>query len=119
MKAVNPRTGEVDYEFAESSLDAVAAVAQRLRDRQSDWEAQGVDLRSKVMLAMADAVEAKAADIAGALAVDTGRQAVARMEAFGFAGSLRRWAERGPELFAALPREAKPSATPGVEFVTS
>ncbi|MFN2098523.1 aldehyde dehydrogenase family protein [Altererythrobacter sp. MF3-039] len=118
MKAINPRTGETDYEFAESSLGEVAAAAQRLRDRQADWEKKGPEARAKVLVAMAEAVEARSADIADALAIDTGRQAVARMEAFGFAGSLRRWAARGPELFAGLPRDRRPSATPGVELET-
>ncbi|WFL76356.1 aldehyde dehydrogenase family protein [Altererythrobacter arenosus] len=119
MKAINPRTGETDYEFAESSRDEVAAAAARLRQRQTEWEARGPQTRAAALMRLADAVEVRQDAIAEKLSVDTGRIAVARMETLGFVGNLRRWATRGPQLFAELPQDASPSATPGVEIVPS
>ncbi len=113
MKAINPRTGEADYEFA---AEDVAPVAARLRDAQPAWEALGPEGRADVFLRLAERIETDGADIIDALAIDTGRRAVARIEVEGLARSLRKWAARGPELFAGLPRDAMPSATPGIEI---
>ncbi len=116
MSARNPRTGEADYEFAVSSRDDIAADAARLRAEQPAWEALGPEGRAKVLLRFADAVDAAAPQLAEALAIDTGRHAVAWIEVDGLSRSLRRWAERGPALIAGLDREAKPSASPGFEI---
>lgn len=118
MKVRNPRTGAEDYEFAASSREEIAAEAARLRAMQRDWEALGPDGRAAVLLRFADAIVAAAPQIAAALTVDTGRGAVSWIEVQGAAGNVRRWAARGPELFAGLDREPKPSATPGVEIAT-
>ena len=117
MKARNPRTGEEDYEFAESSREAVAAEARRLRAAQPAWEALGPAGRAAVLLRFADAIEAAAPQIAAALAIDTGRGTVSWIEVQGCVGNIRRWATRGPDLIARLERGPKPSATPGIEIV--
>ncbi len=116
MSARNPRTGELDYEFVVSSRADIAAEAARLRAAQPAWEALGPEDRAQVLLRFADAVEAAAPQLAEALAIDTGRHAIAAIEVDGLARSLRRWAERGPALIAGLDREAKPSASPGFEI---
>lgn len=118
MKARNPRTGEEDYEFAVTSREELAAEAASLRERQTAWEAMGPEGRAAVLIRFADAIEAAAPAIAGALAVDTGRGAVSWIEVQGCVGNIRRWAARGPELFAGLDRGPGPSATPGIEIVT-
>lgn len=118
MKARNPRTGEEDYEFAESAREDVATEAARLRAAQPLWEGLGPGGRASVLNQFADRIEAAATEIADALSIDTGRKAVSRIEVEGLARNLRRWAERGPELFAALDRGPKQSATPGIEIVT-
>ena len=117
MKVVNPRTGKVDYQFEPSSAADVAAEAVRLRTLQPEWEARGPHGRAKVLQRLADAVEAHADAIVDALSVDTGRNAVARIEVEGLARTCRKWALRGPELFASLPSQATASATPGIEIV--
>ncbi|MEE4154772.1 MAG: aldehyde dehydrogenase family protein, partial [Erythrobacter sp.] len=71
-----------------------------------------------VLIRFADAIEAHAPAIAGALGIDTGRSAIAWIEVQGAAGNIRRWAARGPELIAGLERGPKPSAVPGIEIVT-
>jgi acyl-CoA reductase-like NAD-dependent aldehyde dehydrogenase len=63
-------------------------------------------------------MEAAAGGIAAALAVDTGRRTIAAIEVQGCIANIRRWAKRGPELFAGLDRGSKPSLTPGIELVT-
>ncbi|WP_296719970.1 aldehyde dehydrogenase family protein [Erythrobacter sp.] len=118
MKARNPRTGETDYEFAESNRADIAAEAARLRAMQPHWEALGPEKRGAVMLRFSDAMEAAAGSIIAALAVDTGRGAIAAIEVQGCIANIRRWAERAPALFAALERGPRPSVTPGIAIVT-
>ena len=118
MKALNPRTGEADYAFAETLREDIAAEAARLRAMQPGWEALGPQGRAAVLLRLADAMKAAAAPIITALAVDTGRNAIAAIEVQGCIANIRRWAARGPELFAGLDRGPKPSLTPGIELVT-
>lgn len=119
MRARNPRTGEADYAFAESTRAQIAAEAARLRAVQPAWEALGPEGRAGVLMRLADAVEASAGSINAALSVDTGRQAIAAIEVQGFIANIRRWARRGPELFAGLERGPRSSLTPGIELVTN
>ena len=119
MKALNPRTGEADYDFAETPRADIAAEAARLRAMQPVWEALGPQGRAGVLLRLADAMEAAAGSIAAALAIDTGRRTIAAIEVQGCIANIRRWAARGPELFAGLDRGPKPSLTPGIELVTN
>ena len=114
MKARNPRTGEQDYEFAESTADDVAAAAARLRAAQPAWEKLGPTGRGAVLVKFAELVEQAAPDIVAALAIDTGRQLVAQIEVQGMARNVRRWAAHAPTLFAALPSAATPSLVPQI-----
>lgn len=116
MKAINPRTGETDYTFAEDTPVNVQGRATRLRGMQAAWEERGPKGRAEVLLKLADAVDAGAGPLAAALAVDTGRNAISFIEVQGFAANLRRWAARAPELFTELPAKPEPSATPGIEI---
>jgi len=118
VKARNPRTGQEDYEFAASARDDINAQAASLRERQIAWEAMGPEGRADALVRFADAMEAAAPQIAGALSIDTGRGAVSWIEVQACAGNIRRWAMRGPELFAGLDRGPMASATPGVEIIT-
>ncbi len=114
MKAINPRTGQEDYEFAASDPAQIAAEARRLRAMQKDWEAAGPQHRAEVLARFADAIERHAGAIIGALSVDTGRQAIAGIELGSVAQNLRFWGQRGAQLHEALPRETQPSVTPGI-----
>ncbi|KPP94880.1 aldehyde dehydrogenase family protein [Erythrobacter sp. HL-111] len=119
MKARNPRTGEEDYDFLESSREEVAATAATLRAAQASWEDIGPAGRAVVLHRFADAIDAHAPMIVEALSVDTGRGTVSMIEVQGCAANIRRWAQRGRELFDRLDVGAHPSATPGVEIVTT
>ncbi len=94
----NPRTGEFDTRLATASADDVAREGARLRAGQTAWAAAGLEARTAVMLAWADAIEARAADIVAALEIDTGRRRIAHMEVAGAAASIRGWAARAPQL---------------------
>ena len=114
MRSSNPRTGEADYEFAESGAQEVANEAHRLRAMQPDWEARGPEGRGTILRAFADALERHCQAIVAALAIDTGRIAIARVELDTVVRRSRGWSARATELFATLPHGATPSATPGI-----
>lgn len=118
MKARNPRSGEEDYEFRASPREEIAAQAARLRSAQGAWEAAGPQARAAVLSRLADRIEARGDAIATALAIDTGRRAIARVELGSVIANIRRWAGGGPDLIAGLERGPKPSATPGIEIAT-
>jgi succinate-semialdehyde dehydrogenase / glutarate-semialdehyde dehydrogenase len=118
MNALNPRTGEADYHFTPARPEDVAAEAARLRAMQGKWEARGPDGRAAVLLQWVDALAASAGAIIAALAIDTGRDTIAAIEVQSCIGNIRRWAARGPELFARLVQGPKQSAVPGIEVRT-
>ncbi|MEP3110794.1 MAG: aldehyde dehydrogenase family protein [Erythrobacter sp.] len=118
MKAINPRTGEADFEFEVSTRKEIAVEAARLREAQPAWEVMGPQGRSAVLMRFADAIEAAAPQIAAALTVDTGRGAISWVEVQGCVGNMRGWAAKAPPLFAGLDRGPKPSVTPGIEITT-
>ncbi len=117
MKAVNPRTGATDCEFAAASAEQIAGAAARLRDIQPGWEALGPKGRALVFERLAERLEREGEAVTEALAIDTGRMGIAAREVAGVIGMLRKWAVRGPQLFADLPCEPVPSATPGIDIV--
>ncbi len=110
----NPRTGETDHAIEAVPADEIAAIARRLRAAQPDWLALGADARAAVLVKWAEAIEARAGDLVAKLSVDTGRVAIANVEVFSVAGTLRRWAATGPAMIAAMDLKDVPSATPGV-----
>lgn len=114
MKAINPRTGAADYSFTATDEATVIAEAERLRAMQPEWEALGPEERGDIFRRLADRIDADGDAVIDALAIDTGRQAVARIEVEGLSRNLRKWAQRGLELFALLPSETAASATPGI-----
>ncbi|MFV0644254.1 MAG: aldehyde dehydrogenase family protein [Sphingomonadaceae bacterium] len=116
MKAINPRTGESDYTFLQCSAMDVQAQAKRLRVLQPAWEALGPEGRAETLLRFAQAMERHARTIGDALAADTGRNRIARLELSGTIDTIRKWAKRGPELFTALPVKAEHSLTPGIKI---
>ena len=118
IAVTNPRTGEADYRFTPTPRATIAAEAARLRAMQGAWEARGPQGRADVLLRWADALEAAAGEITAALAIDTGRDTIAAIEVQSCIGNIRRWARRGPELFASLDHGPKASAVPGIEIRT-
>lgn len=114
----NPRTGQIDFELSPASRAEVRATAARLRAAQPAWAATAPEARAHVLLRWADAVEARADDITAALSVDTGRLKISRVEVEGLPRTLRRWAERGPQIIAGLAERNRQSAHPTVTIST-
>lgn len=99
IRAVNCRTGEVDFTFQPATSAEVAAEAARLRAGQEAWAALGLDGRAAALLRWADAISAARLKIISALAVDTGRWYLSEREVDGAANNIRRWARLAPESF--------------------
>ena len=110
----NPRTGQNDYEMTVHDGDAIAVVAERLRDAQVAWRDAGVAARVGVLQRFAEALQAHRADIVAALSADTGRVVLAHTEVDGVIGGIHRWCGMAPGLItedrAALER------MPGVDI---
>src|SRR5687767_10120593 len=106
MKARNPRTGAFDYEFSAASESDVAAVAARLRAHQPAWDEGGFSHRSKALLAWAEELERRQAELLDALVADTGRLTLSRNEVAGAPKRIRRWCRQGPTIAAAEMRQA-------------
>jgi acyl-CoA reductase-like NAD-dependent aldehyde dehydrogenase len=118
VKVRNPRTGAADYEIAPLGAEALAAAAARARAVQPGWAALGADGRAAALVALADAMERNGAALAAALAADTGRQAISRLEGAGMAGTCRRWAAQAPRLIAEQEGRRTQAAFPSVEVGT-
>ncbi len=92
----NPRTGRTDYDFQAASAEDIAGVAARLRGNQPAWAARPLDERTEILLVFADAIETKHEKLLQALATDTGRTTLSKIEIDGVVGMLRRWAGVAP-----------------------
>lgn len=118
LKVRNPRTGEADYMIEPLAADAVAAMAARLRTAQSAWAAAGAEKRGEALRALADAVAARRQAIVDALATDTGRGAISRVEVEGAIRTALRWADQAPRLIAGASSSGVPTAIPGISTST-
>lgn len=112
----NPRTGEVDYWIDPASPEQVGAEARRLRAGQPAWRALGAEARADVLRRWADAIDADAEPIVQALTQDTGRLRISRIEVEGLVRTVRRWADQGSRIIAALGGKDRPSGMPGISL---
>lgn len=110
----NPRTGQIDSELTPMTPAEVAGQAKRLRAAQPQWQALGPVGRAAVLLRWADSVERHRGKLVKALCADTGRLRISEIEVDGLPRTIRRWAESGPRIFAALADRDRASAMPGV-----
>ncbi len=94
----NPRTGVIDAQIQPPSLDALAAIADRLRVGQLSWAAQGAAARATTMRAWREAIEQRRGALTDALERDTGRRAISTMEIDLVSGAIERWATQAPPL---------------------
>jgi len=118
MKAINPRTGEADYQIAPLDAAAVQAEAKRLRAAQPAWAALAPEERSAILHRWAEAVVAHRQPLLEALTLDTGRRRISEIEVDGLPGTIRRWADLAPRLIAQHSRDNQPSAHPTVRNST-
>jgi len=96
----NPRTGAIDYRFAPPTEADLAARCAALRAAQPDWWQGGMERRIAVLRRWAEAIDAHRDAIAAALAIDTGRTAIAAGEVRSASRNIRRWCDYGPTLIA-------------------
>lgn len=99
----NPVTGQNDYRLRLPDRDQVGKLAARSRDAQADWQKLTMHERIEALRALVDAIQKHREAIIDALAVDTGRVAVSRLEVqnFGlrleqqlsFAAEIGAWAD--------------------------
>ncbi|AUN31197.1 aldehyde dehydrogenase family protein [Niveispirillum cyanobacteriorum] len=87
----NPRTGQIDHRINVTNATTIAALAARLRLAQKGWRALGLEGRAVALRRFGDALERHRDALAAALAVDTGRNRIARMEVDGVRGSIAGW----------------------------
>jgi acyl-CoA reductase-like NAD-dependent aldehyde dehydrogenase len=114
LQVRNPRTGAFDYVIDPLGSDAVANLAERLRQAQAGWAARTAQERADILLRWADAVEMRLNGIVDALAADTGRRGISRIEAEGIPRLIRRWANDAPAMMARAEGEERPTSIPSI-----
>lgn len=119
MDVINPYTGAADHVISPLDSGRLAAVAARLRDAQSGWAAQPMAARLAVLGRFSEVLGGPAgAEVAAALAVDTGRQRIAQVEVMGVRGMVARWQSEAPALVAAIESSETATALPSVRAGT-
>ncbi|GAA4194331.1 gamma-aminobutyraldehyde dehydrogenase [Streptosporangium oxazolinicum] len=74
-KLINPATGDLLREVAETSIEGVAAAVRRARVAFEEWSAVTPAERSRVLLRFADLVEADAEELTRLEVIETGKPA--------------------------------------------
>ncbi len=101
MQARNPRSGEIDYQFEATSPSAISDLAKDMRGAQASWNQAGLAKRIEVLQQWKSSVQKHHAEIAQALAIDTGRDLVSNIEVQSLAGQIDRWCSMAPDLLKA------------------
>lgn len=114
LGVANPRTGANDYAIVPLNGAGVGACATRLRAAQPGWAARSPADRAGTLRAFGDALAEERAALFAALAADTGRHALGRLEIAGVTAMIGKWARLGPELLAREGDGFRASLTPGV-----
>ncbi|MCC5825051.1 aldehyde dehydrogenase family protein [Alkalimonas sp.] len=108
MKIRNPRTGRLDFNLNEVSLDEVAHLAANLRASQPLWWQLGMAARVKAMQDFAEQLAVHREALVAAVAEDTGRWSESELEVDVTISTIQRWCKDAPELLAeAPPRKAQ------------
>jgi acyl-CoA reductase-like NAD-dependent aldehyde dehydrogenase len=113
----DPRTGLPERALAPLDAAGVAAAATELRAAQPEWAALPAAARAQALAALADAMDAHAEAIVSALARDTGRARIARVEFEAITAAIRRWAARAPAILAEA-ETAGQAAIPSISYTT-
>lgn len=114
----NPRTGAMDHEIAPLDAGDLAERAAALRAAQVRWAARPLAERIAVLRRWRAALEADRQRIVDALAADTGRRAVSRVEMDGVLGMIERWCAQAPALIDALAAKGRSAAMPELSYAT-
>lgn len=73
MTLVDPASGAVSAEFAQSSQQQAAAAVSAARRAQAEWASRTPAARSRALMAWADAIEAESDQLAADEVLDTGK----------------------------------------------
>ncbi|HTI31084.1 MAG TPA: aldehyde dehydrogenase family protein [Sphingomonas sp.] len=114
MRVRNPRTGAHDYEILPLDPAGVEAACATLRARQQAWAALRFSNRAAILERFAAAIEAHADALTNALATDTGRLAISRIEVASVAGMIRRWAANAEAIVARAYPAEQSTTIPGI-----
>ena len=118
LSVINPRTGEPDYEIEPLGEAGVKAVTERLRRGQPAWAALSPMERAGHLRALAEAIGRHADALAAAIAADTGRGGISRIEVGSAIGLLNRWADAAPGLIERAEQRDRPTAIPTITTST-
>jgi acyl-CoA reductase-like NAD-dependent aldehyde dehydrogenase len=118
LEVRNPRTGECDYSLEPLRADEVSALSRRLREAQRGWACRTPEARAKALSRWADSIERHSEPIVEALAADTGRRGISRMEVESVVRLIRRWADSAPQLIARHHAARAESSIAGVSVMT-
>jgi succinate-semialdehyde dehydrogenase/glutarate-semialdehyde dehydrogenase len=99
----NPYTGAQDYSFEDPTPDDIAVAAIRLRVQQPHWAALSLDARIEAIGEFGAAIQRHRDAIVSALAIDTGRTAVANMELDAIGAFIQRLGKEAPAALAGKP----------------
>lgn len=114
MQIRNPRTGQFDYEINPLGSQEVSAVAAKHRAAQKNWHAMGFGGRAKVLLKLAKSIELHAEEISNALASDTGRKKISKIEVAGVIGQINRWIMTAEKITSAAIYKNRPTQNPSI-----
>lgn len=112
LRARNPRTGLEDYVFAVDGPNEVAAACRAVRAAQPRWQALGIEGRTAALRALTNAFSAHADSLHHALATDTGRERIARVEVGAVQGMIASALRHAPNVLSEC--DWTPASTPGV-----
>lgn len=112
IRVTNPRTGKVDFEFPATEPAELRDTCSRLREANPGWAAGGVAARLDVLREFAKAIEAHQAELLQALIDDTGRYAIAAVEASFLTRKIESLASTAPALLEAP--AARPTHMPAI-----
>ena len=114
IKARNPRTGQLDYQFTAASKHAIKATIDSLRENQPKWRDAGIKYRIEVIKRWQASMRLERANIVSALQNDTGRLMLADQEFEGLQKSIDSWCSQAPTLLE--PYKQAAVAMPNVEI---
>jgi acyl-CoA reductase-like NAD-dependent aldehyde dehydrogenase len=114
---VNPRTGQVDFQFVIPTDAELTDLCNRLRKAQPAWAAASVEHRVEVMQAWADQLEAHRDSIAKAESIDTGYSKMSQMSVNMVISNIRGWCKQAPAILRNAQR-AGTTTVPSITFET-
>lgn len=110
----NPRSGEIDHVFDSPGEAELGARLDALRAAQRRWRARPLQERIEVLHRWRTEWVARQAEIAAALAHDTGRFLIATSEVGSVIGMIDRWTALAPSL--AIEEEMRSATMPNISY---